>query len=1415
MQVGKVEADTKQFLDLDPGRLLKQAATIWNPSIGMGTLSHQTLGYLFPSGPFYWLTETLLRLPAWVSQRIWLGTIIFAAGLGMRYMLRALGIRGAGVPVAMLAYAFTPYVVQYAGIYSVFLGPWAALPWWIGFTALGMRRGGWKYPALFAITVQLVGALNATALFLCLLGPALWLIHERLVTREVSWRHVWSFTWRTGLLTFLTSLWWIVGLLVEGRYGLNLLRFTETLDTVAATAFPIEFLRGLGYWFFYGRDIVGLWNDGFRNYSTSYMIFMGLAIPAIALIAAGLLRWRHRIFFIALIVFGVTISVGAAPFRNPSVYGSVFKAFSSTSSGEALRNSGRATPLIALGVAALLGAGVSALVTKLLALDRRTLALRLAAGIGVLCLLNAAGVWGGRYYSKYLERPEQIPSYWQQAISSLNAEPHDTRVLALPGSDYATYRWGTTEDPIEPGLMDRPFVARELVPWGTPASINLLRAVDAPLQAGVFETAALAPVARLMGVGDVELRMDLQTDRWGLIPAEDLWRVFTDQPVPGLSAPQRFGTTIPGELTFPAIGDLSVPPAEDVSPPPVAVMKVADPLPIVRAKSTAAPLVIDGDGVGLVNTAATGLLDAQRTVLYSQSYQNDPQFLRGLPSDAALVVTDTNRKRGERWSRLFNNYGLTEEAGEKPLLANPLSQTLDVFPGTNDNARTVTVMRGVKSVQATTYGDRIYGFTPTQRPSRAVDGDTNTGWAIDAGFPVKNEKLLITLTKSITTDHVNLVQLLGADQDRFITNVSLQFDGGTPFAAKLDNSSRKAAGQTVTFPRRTFSSFEITINRIHDTGRLALGAKNAVGFAEVRLTDDSTQQPVRVDEAARLPTDLLDSFGAQSPDHPLAIVISPDVMDDASMQRLFSLPTSRSFSFTGSAVISRNATDAAVDARLGIPDANHGGVTASSKHTFGQPALRASSALDGDRATAWDSPVGAKPSNEFMKVQVPNRITFDHLDLALVEDGRHSVPTQIVITTDEKTKRVIDVPPATAQPDANGTTTRDVSFPALSGKTFQITVTQYTAVKSNGTLLPVGIAELGIPGVQRSAEPSTLPNACVTDLVTIDGKAFPVRVTGRTTDAALQRPLQLTPCVAGTTVNLGAGQHEIDVKVSPKTTSALDVSHIVLTSGAGGAAAGPDAVSTFSPPAGAAAPKIRIVKQGRASMTVQADASSEPFWFVLGESNNEGWVAKADGVNLGASQLVDGYANGWQVTPKSPGKPITITLDWTPQHTVWKAILISLLAGVLCLGIVAFAFARRRRLAFATESEDDELALRGLGLPSLRPTRPSVQWTTVLVSGGVAALIVRPWVGALVALVVFLALRRPRWRLALRLAPGAMVLLIAIGMAVAQQVHRYPLRFEWPTFFDWARYPAWIAVVLLGADAIIALVSRSDADDTG
>jgi len=46
---------------------------------------------------------------------------------------------------------------------------------------------------------------------------------------------------------------------MQGTYGLDVLKYSETVETVALTSTPNEVLRGLGYWFFYGQDRLGPW----------------------------------------------------------------------------------------------------------------------------------------------------------------------------------------------------------------------------------------------------------------------------------------------------------------------------------------------------------------------------------------------------------------------------------------------------------------------------------------------------------------------------------------------------------------------------------------------------------------------------------------------------------------------------------------------------------------------------------------------------------------------------------------------------------------------------------------------------------------------------------------------------------------------------------------------------------------------------------------------------------------------------------------------------------------------------------------------------------------------------------------------------------------------------------------------------
>ncbi len=431
---GKIDADSKAYLYLDPGRLVTGAASLWDPFIGMGTVAYQMVGFLFPVGPFYWVSEQVLGIAPWVAQRIWLGTLILAAGFGTRYLLRTLGMRGPGIAVGMAAYAFSPYALQFSSHTSVLLPPWAGMPWMIAFAVLALRRPGWLYPALLAITVQLTGAVNASTLAFALLAPALWVPFAVVVVREVDWRRAFGAIWRSTLLIVLTSLWWAEALAIESGYGRDVLRFTEQSSTTTATLNPAEVLRGLGYWIFYYREgngpVGGAAATLMRNPT---VLFVSLLIPALALLAATCVRWTYRAYFVLLTLVGVTLAVGSSSLGGQSPIGSLFGSFARTSTaGFALRNSARAVPLVALGVAGLLAAGVSSLHQWLEARRRSRLGVVAVVAVLVLCLVNAPGVWGRSYYDPTLEW-RSVPAYWQQAADSLQAGSHDTRVLALPG----------------------------------------------------------------------------------------------------------------------------------------------------------------------------------------------------------------------------------------------------------------------------------------------------------------------------------------------------------------------------------------------------------------------------------------------------------------------------------------------------------------------------------------------------------------------------------------------------------------------------------------------------------------------------------------------------------------------------------------------------------------------------------------------------------------------------------------------------------------------------------------------------------------------------------------------------------------------------------------------------------------------
>ncbi|GAC1312641.1 MAG: hypothetical protein NVSMB12_03040 [Acidimicrobiales bacterium] len=1343
--VGKIGADTKQYLYLDPGRLLARAPSMWDPNVGMGTVTHQNIGYLLPLGPWYWMFHTL-GIPMWIAQRMWTGTLLFTAGLGVAFLIRALrpdeeaddpAILGSGaVLVASLAYALTPYVLEYEARISAILMPWSALPWMVALVIRSLRRGGWRDPALFALVVALCGGVNATSLIYAGIAPVLWIPHAVWGVREVSLRRALAAVGRIGVLTIAGSLWWMSGLWTQARYGLDVLRYTETVKVVAQTGSPMEVLRGLGNWYFYGRDTIAPWVQPASEYTQQlWRLAVSYTVPIVALLGAICIRWRHKLYFVALVAVGMAISVGVHPYAHPSPLGGLFKAIANSSSaGLALRSVGRAVPLVALGLAILLGAGVEAIRSW-----RPALAPGAALVASGLVALNMAPLFTGQYVDNSLQRPEHLPAYWNQAIAALDAGPHDTRILQLPGADFDHYRWGTTLDPIVPGLTDRPFVGRELIPYGSAASADLLRALDEGLQEGVFEPSALAPIARLMNVGAVVLRSDLQYERFRTPRPAPTWQELT-RPVPvGLSPPVRFGPTVPERPVVPLTDEISLAaPVSIPDPPAVAVFGVTGTAPIVHTEPAAAPLLVSGDGQGLVDAAGAGILDArQGPVLYTGAFATEPGALaQAIGQGADLLLTDTNRRRGQRWGTIRANNGYTEQAGETAIANDPTDARLPLFPGATDASFTVAELRGVSSIRATDYGNPV-SYDAAHRPAEALDGDLTTAWTEGAFSDVSGARLRIDLATPVTADHINLVQPLVKPNERWITKATLLFDDGSPLTVTLGNASRTPAGQTITFSGRRFSRLDIRVDDSNIGRRADYSGASGVGFAEVRIPG------VTADEILRLPTDLLDAAGAASLDHRLGILmdriraqpLESFVTDpEIAVRRTFSLPTARTFTLRGTGRLESTASDPQLDATIGRPGLAQGAsVVASGGRLPGALRARGAAALDGNAATAWQTEFGDQEGN-FLDITAPQPFRTDHLDLTVANDGRHSVPTEVAVQVDGGSPQVVALPVISDRARAGSTTEVRVRLAPVTGSHLRLTITKVRDVQTLNYFsqvkqpLPMGIAEVGVDGLALAgALAPALPASCRSDLLTIDGRPVPLQVTGSSADALRGAGFDVATCPGSPPIVLGPGTH--DVRATPGRDSGIDLDRLLLSSAPGGGpealtplassgptgttigpaetspgssspvATGPYPASALSvspsstgavasPAPVAAAPgggrsAVTVLHSGRTSVQARVERGTGAQWVVLGQSHNPGWSARARPagggrrVDLGPPQLVDGYANGWLLpaTLLANG-PVVVDMVWTPQRTVDLALAASALGLFVCL---ALAFAPRTR----------------------------------------------------------------------------------------------------------------------------------------
>lgn len=1368
---GRVPADTKLYLYLDPGRQMSDALWSFDTRQFAGWVPHQIIGYLWPSGPFYWVLEHL-GVPDWVAQRLWLGTILFVAGAGLRWAARRLDLAPTAALVAAVVYQLSPYVLAYVSRTSVLLLPWAALGWMVGLTQGAATRTRWRDAGLFALLVATVGGINATALLMIAPAPLLWLA-DAAARGTITWRRAGRTAATLGGLSLGVSLWWMAALAIQARYGAAALSFSETLEAVSSTAVASEVLRGLGYWLFYVGDPVTAATTASRAYQESAaLIAVGFALVLAGMTGLVVARWAHRRFAALCLLAGVVLAVGAYPIDDPSPLGSALAGSSTSTLVLALRSSTRAAPLVVFALA--LGAG--ALVT---ALDgvRPRLGRVAAVALVVLAVVNLPPAWTGGFVDPDLDHPQDLPSYWTEAAAALDTAPAGYRVLQLPGMEFSTYRWGHTVDPVLPGISTRPLVTRDLLPLGSAAAMDTLYALDDRFQAGVEERAAVAPIARLLGADTVLVTPETAFERYRTPRPERTWDLFAE-PGDGLGAAVAYGTPRPNLApTDPPAASMvdeeAIATADLGEPvPPIALVPVEDPQAIVRAGG--APVLVAGSGDGLVDAAAAGLVDGSETIRYAAATDDLEQAI----ADGSLVVaTDSNRVRARQWRGSQDVWGFTED-GEHPALLeeDPADHRLEVFPDQTDANVTTAVQEGPVRATASAYGEPD-AYRPEDRAANAVDGDPATAWLVADRADPRGERLRIDADEPI--DAIDVLQAHVPHANRWITEVRLTTSSGEDRTVTLGPESRSGTGQSIELEAPA-DWWQLEITDVSTPVAAAYPDQVAVGFAEVATSLGPSQ------EVVHLPDDALAVAGG---DDPVAIVLTrlrTEPLDrwrsdpERALVRAFTLGAPQALSLDATTRVDRRATDRVIADLYGIDTA------ISSEHLAGDLAAGGWAAVDGDATTAWLTPFGAGTGST---LTIPTEGRLGPIEIRPPFGDHVARPTQLLLSRGGQ-ELTVDVDPPGVFPTlvnpgplatAEGPLT--ITIAATDGAT--------TVDRRYGEViaLPSGLAEVSGRGLAAEALPDRLDTGCRTDLLAVDGAPVALRATGTTADAVAGVALDTRRCGPGAEarLDLDAGDHRVESTAGAAT--GVDVDRVVLTNEA--------AESALAAPA-PAVPDVQV-SGGRAHQTVTVGPCPDGCWLDQGVGWNAGWEATVDGTSLGEPTQINGGMNGWFL-PASDS-PTTVELRWTPQRWTWLALGLSLAAVLACVALVVVDRRRRPDDVAADADPSDR--------PHLAPpwARDERRHHVVWITASLAAVVLVAPVWGLAVLVVSLPLVLVR-----RSALAGVVGLAGLGLVTAAVVLRQALHdnlagFGWVQTVAAAHRPT-LAMVLLVVAATLPVGTR-------
>jgi arabinofuranan 3-O-arabinosyltransferase len=1342
---GRIAADTKLDLAVDPAGFLSRSLTLWEPLGFFGQLQNQAYGYLFPVGPFFVLGD-LLGLPAWVVQRLWWAAVMLTAFLGVVRLARLLGVRGDSARIiAGLAYALAPRMVTEVGVLTVEVLPFAVAPWVLiplvsaAFGRVSARRGA----ALSGVAVLCAGGVNAVATAAVLPLGLLWILVS------LRGRHRWLLLGWWAVSVALATLWWAVPLLLLGQYSPPFLDWIESSSVTTLITSPDTVLRGTSQWVAYVVEPGGpTWPGGWALVTTPALILATGIVAALGLAGLAARSTPYRGFLVGGVVMGaVLVSLGHA---------GVIQGIGAPALQEALdgvlaplRNTHKFDLVLRLPLALGVGFAVQALAGR--AGRRWPLGPRVV--IAGMVLLLTVGAWPMATGSLVRDRSfAVVPQYWSEAARWLAEESPDGRALVVPGASFGIYSWGRTQDEPLQSLATSPWAVRDAVPLSSAGNIRWLDAVQERLDTGRGSPRLADAMARA-GVDYVVVRNDVDRRR-SATPRTVLLRQallasggFT--PVAG------FGPVLPPFRTATTVVDDGL--QESVAA--VEIWRVESPLaprdPRVAVRDAASVLVVSGSAESIIDLADADVLGDRPVVT-----TGDEGVLASVP-DVALEygVSDGFRRSEVSVGSSRGNRSHTLRADEAFL---QVRRVHDYLPTDPEGRQSVAVFSGGVASASSSGSDAtaLRARSNAAQPWAALDGDPFTAWVSGELNRGVGQWWELVADEPFAAAWIDVRFVVGDVAGIEPAEVTVTTDAGE-ITVPVEATDQR---QRLPLPSGETRSLRLTLASVVDGG-----PGEAFGIREVDIPGlELTRAVVVPGSVAGGPIVLTARKGEQAGCAAVAgqLVCTPQLgrvgEERTGIRRIISVSMAGDYRMN---MWVRPRPGSSLD-RLLAPALEVSPRARASTVFTSDPANRAQAAVDGVLSTSWvASPLETRPE-----------LTIDWGEERRIRGVRIDLDPNLVASRPLRVTATINGRETTDIVSSRGT----IRVPAQEATAISLRFDNAEVVRSVDpatgatTALPIGVNEIRLLGAEDIVKGPRLGDTVAVPcgfgpVLSVDGVSrIRTEVASTVSQALTDTLIRVIPC-GGRIVSLGVGEHLIEAR----STAEYSVESVVLEPVGGTGANSWNGQQ-----------RVEILEWTATRRDVAVSSAQVSRLLETTENFNAGWKATIGDVTLTAVR-VDGWRQGWLLPPGASG---AVSLRFTPQPVYVAGLGVGLLAAI-ALVLLALLGRRRRPAAPPPAVRGGRgwpLLLSGIagatllgGLPGVaagaagaavaRVNRPVVAGVLALIAAAGAA--ASPWPGRLDA---------PVWLQAVT----ALSAIAALGAACAPTGHA-----DWGARARWRRPP--------------------------